>query len=45
MGHLTAITVRVGMFVPGVMDPLPFLRAGINESSNSASEAGGGAKR
>jgi uncharacterized membrane protein len=29
----------------GVIEALPFLRAGINESSNSASEAGGGAKR
>jgi hypothetical protein len=29
----------------GVIEALPFLRAGTNESSNSASEAGGGAKR
>jgi hypothetical protein len=30
--HLTATTVRVGMFMPGVIDPLPFLKADIDES-------------
>ena len=45
VGHLTATTVRVGVFVPGVMDALPFLRPGIDNSSDSVSEAGGGPKR
>ena len=45
MGYLTAMTVRVGVFMSDLRDSLPFLRTGINESSNSANEAGGGAKR
>jgi hypothetical protein len=42
MSHLTATTVRVGAFVPGVKDSLPFLRIDIDEPSDSASEAGAG---
>jgi hypothetical protein len=31
MDHLTATTVRVGMFMPGLIDSLPFLSASPNK--------------
>jgi hypothetical protein len=49
MGHLTATTVRVGVFVSGVMDSLPFLSASPNtppwEGEPADPDAGGGPKR
>jgi hypothetical protein len=49
VGHLTATTVRVGVFVSGVIDALPFLSASPNkppwEGEPADPDAGGGPKR
>jgi hypothetical protein len=49
VGHLTATTVRVGVFVSGVIDSLPFLSASPNkppwEGEPANPDAGGRPKR